>query len=106
MILVIVPMLPALANKVTPESVHIPIELSHLFAINWLYGFVASCVLYYVLNVVFPDRKTLIPEVIHGDTEIVEGVGSIDQCSMDGAEGRAEKGFETKEAQLSTMDRE
>ncbi|TVY44681.1 putative permease [Lachnellula subtilissima] len=104
MILVIVPMLPALANKVTPKNVHIPIELSHLFAINWLYGFVASCVLYYVLNVVFPDRKTLIPEVIHGDTEIVEGVGSIDQSSTDGAEGRAEKGFEAKEAQMSTMD--
>jgi hypothetical protein len=45
MALVIVPMLPALANKVTSKNVHIPKELSNLFAINWLYGLLllASC---------------------------------------------------------------
>jgi NCS1 family nucleobase:cation symporter-1 len=97
MILVIAPMLPALANKVTPNNVHIPIALNHLFTINWLYGFVSSCVLYYVLNVVFPDHGTLIPAVIHGDTEVVEGVASSDQSSTDGAGGRAEKGMDVRE---------
>jgi NCS1 family nucleobase:cation symporter-1 len=106
MIFVIAPMLPALANKVTPNNVHIPIALNHLFTINWLYGFVSSCVLYYVLNVIFPDRGTLIPEVIHGDTEAVEGVASSDQSSTDGAEGRAEKGLEAKEPMELTGKRE
>jgi NCS1 family nucleobase:cation symporter-1 len=96
MVLVIVPMLPALANKVTPNNVYIPKELSNLFAINWLYGFVASCVLYYVLNVIFPDRGTLIARVIQGDTEVVEGVIASDE-STDGNSGRAEKGLHLKE---------
>lgn len=101
MIFVIVPMLPALANKVTPKNVHIPKGLSNLFTINWLYGFVASCVLYYVLNVIFPDKATLIPEVIHGDTQVVEGVEGAarsDTSSDGGAEGQAEKGIREKEA--------
>jgi hypothetical protein len=57
---------------------------------HWLYGFVASCVLYYVLNVVFPGRKTLIPNIIHGDTEVVKGVPSSDQ-SLDGNSSRPRK---------------
>jgi NCS1 family nucleobase:cation symporter-1 len=96
MVLVIVPMLPALANKVTPNNVYIPKELSNLFDINWLYGFVVSCVLYYVLNVIFPDRRTLIARVIQGDTEVVEGVIASDE-STDGNSGRAEKGLHLKE---------
>jgi len=65
--LIIVPLLPALANKVTPTTVQIPDGLSNLFAINWLYGFVASCVVYYGLNLAFPDPTTIIPSVIHGE---------------------------------------
>jgi NCS1 family nucleobase:cation symporter-1 len=96
MILVIVPMLPALANKVTPKTVHIPKELSNLFTINWLYGFVASCVLYYVLNLVFPDRGTLILDMISGDAEVVEGVIGSNE-STDDESSRAEKGLDMKE---------
>jgi NCS1 family nucleobase:cation symporter-1 len=95
MILVIIPMLPALANKVTPNNVHIPKELSNLFAINWLYGFVASCVLYSVLNLVFPEKRTLIACVVQEDTEVVEGVIASDE-STDGNSGRAEKGLHLK----------
>jgi NCS1 family nucleobase:cation symporter-1 len=96
MILVIVPMLPALANKVTPKRVHIPIGLSHLFTINWLYGFIASCVIYYVLNIIFPDRGTLIPSGVTGEVEIVEGVVSS-QDSVDGGHNNAEKGLGGRE---------
>ena len=92
MVLVVVPMLPAFANKVTPTKVHISTALSHLFAINWLYGFVASCVLYSVLNLVFPARRTLILSVIHGDIEVVQGVSSSNK-STDGDIGHAEKGL-------------
>lgn len=95
MILVIVPMLPALANKVTSKNVHIPKELSNLFAINWLYGFVAFCVLYYALNLVFPDSGTLIPHTIQGDSEVVEAVTGSNESTDD--EKRAEKGLDAKE---------
>lgn len=73
-IVVIVPMLPALANKVN-ESVSIPVGLSNLFSINWIYGFVSSCVLYYGLNILFPDPSTLIPSFIGVDVvdRVVEG---------------------------------
>jgi hypothetical protein len=84
-------LLPALANKVTPDNVPIPKTLSNLFAINWLYRSVASCVLYYVPNAVFPDRETLIPSVITGETEVVEGVFS-GRGSMNESSGNAEKG--------------
>lgn len=90
MILAIFPMPPALANKLTPTNIHIPTALSHLFTINWLYGFVASCVLSYVLNLIFPDRGTLIPDVIHGDVEVVEGISSSNE-STDGEVGDVEK---------------
>ena len=83
-------MLPALANKVTPDQVQIPIELSNLFSINWLYGFVSSCIIYYALNFIFPDRKSLIPCVIYGDTEITEG-GSSDANSGLGDEEKLGK---------------
>lgn len=64
LVFVIIPMLPALAHKVTPANVHIPTALSNIFAINWLYGFITSCVLYYALNIIFPEVGTLIPYVI------------------------------------------
>ena len=96
MILVIVPMLPALAHKVTPNNVSIPKGLSNLFSINWLYGFIASCVLYYVLNVVFPDKGTIIPDVIDGEAGVVEGVVASAE-STDGESSRAEKGLDIKE---------
>jgi hypothetical protein len=98
MVLVIVPMLPGLANKVTPTNVHIPSALTYLFDINWLYGFVAACILYYALNIVFPDYGTLIPQVVHGDIEVVEGVSS-GNASTDGDNAVAEKGLKTSEFQ-------
>lgn len=58
--------MPGLANRVNPRAVAIPDGLKHLFAINWLYGFVLSVVLYAVLNLVWPQKNTLIPHTIHG----------------------------------------
>ena len=86
-------MLPALANKVTPDRVPIPIELSNLFNINWLYGFISSVILYYVLNIAFPDRRSLIPCVIYGDTEISEPVLDASDNNSGNEEGKAEKGL-------------
>ncbi|THX19606.1 uridine permease-like protein Fui1 [Aureobasidium pullulans] len=66
-LVVVVPLLPALGNKVTPGRVSVPIGLKHLFDFNWLYGFMSSVVMYYVLNVCFPHSATLIAEMVPGD---------------------------------------
>lgn len=68
LIVTIVPMMPGLADKVSPRIVHIPAEFQHLFAINWLYGFIPTVVLYVVLNLLFRDRNTLIRRVVRGTT--------------------------------------
>jgi NCS1 family nucleobase:cation symporter-1 len=62
-----------LANKIAPETVNIGPGMENLFAINWLYGFVASIVLYVGMNLAVPDRRTLIPAVVHGTTAVYEG---------------------------------
>jgi hypothetical protein len=84
MILIIAPMLPALANKVTSANTHIPKELSNPFTINWLYVFITSRILYYAPNFMFPDQGTLISHAIQADTEVVEGViGSSESTEED-----------------------
>ncbi|KAJ5184731.1 NCS1 allantoate transporter [Penicillium cf. griseofulvum] len=65
-LVVVVPLLPGLANAVTPNRVHIGMGLQHLYAINYLYGFCTSLVLYFLLNYFWPDRPTLIPHVVPG----------------------------------------
>lgn len=83
-LVVVVPLLPALANKVTPTKVSVPSGLANLFAINWLYGFVLSVVLFYTIHKIFPDRQTLIPATILGD-EVAEGVAGGSDANSDNA---------------------
>lgn len=78
----IIPLLPALANKVNPK-IPLPSGLKNLFTINWLYGFFLSISLYYFSNLLFPDRGTLIPKVVTG-FEYVEGMEiESERCSSD-----------------------
>ncbi|KAI1764362.1 uracil permease [Hypoxylon sp. FL1150] len=74
MLVVIVPLLPAMAEKVAPDNVHVSQGLVNLFTFNWLYGFFVALVLYYVLNYFFPDRTTLIPHVVPGDAPVLGAV--------------------------------
>ncbi|OTA88073.1 hypothetical protein M434DRAFT_399143 [Hypoxylon sp. CO27-5] len=73
-LVVIVPLLPALAKKVTPQNVHISQGLVNLFTFNWLYGFFVALVMYYVLNYFWPDETTLISSVVPGDASVVRAV--------------------------------
>jgi len=68
----IIPLLPALANKVNPK-IYLAKGLKNLFTINWLYGFFLSVALYYFLHLFFPDKGTTIHKVVTG-FEYVEGV--------------------------------
>lgn len=74
-LLVIVPLLPGLAHSVTPNNVSIDIGLQHLYSINYLYGFLLSFTLYFVLNYFWPDRATLIPAVVPG---VVRPLNAVD----------------------------
>lgn len=73
-LVVIVPLLPALAKKVTPQNVDIGQGLVNLFTFNWLYGFVVSVVMYYALNYFFPDETTLIPNIVPGVVPVLRAV--------------------------------
>lgn len=75
-IVVVVPLLPGMAQKIAPDSVHIGAGLVHLFSFNWLYGFTLSIALYVGLHLAFPDRPTTIPAVIYGTAVIIDGTGS------------------------------
>ncbi|KAH6670291.1 uracil permease [Plectosphaerella plurivora] len=75
---VIVPVLPGLAKKVAPNSVHISQGLSNLFAFNWLYGFFLSIALYWSSSYFFPAKDTLIPHVVTGFEETTAQGEGID----------------------------
>lgn len=66
LLVVIIPMMPGLANKVSPSTVIIPHGLKNLFAINWLYGFCLTLLLYSALNLIWPHKLTLISQTVHG----------------------------------------
>lgn len=74
LLVVIVPLLPGMVSSVSSGSIHINVGLQHLFDFNWLYGFVLSIAIYYTLNAIFPDRSSLIAEVVHGVPTVLEGV--------------------------------
>jgi NCS1 family nucleobase:cation symporter-1 len=73
-IVVVVPLLPGMAHNISPDVVHIGTGLERLFSFNWLYGFVLSIVLYVGSHFAIPDRKTMIPAVVHGTPAVVEGM--------------------------------
>ncbi|KAI1656479.1 uracil permease [Daldinia decipiens] len=75
-LLVIMPLLPALAKKVTPQNVDISQGLVNLFTFNWLYGFFVSVVMYYALNYFFPDETTLIPNMVPGVVPVLRAVNA------------------------------
>lgn len=77
---------------------HIAVGLQHLFAFNWLYGFVLSVTLYYALNLFFPDQNTLIPRVVYGLPQIVEGMDVDVESDASGRDGGGEKFLDIEKA--------
>lgn len=69
--LIIIPLLPALGHKVSPQTISIPLGLQNLFDINWLYGYFSAVAFYYGLNIAFPHRQTLIKQAVLGYPDTV-----------------------------------
>ena len=65
-LVVIIPLLPGLVNSTSGGTIEVGQGLKNLFSINWLYGFFTSTVLYVSLNKIWPDRQTIITEVVPG----------------------------------------
>lgn len=51
-------------------------DLSHVYDINYLYGFFIAFFLYAALNYLFPVPETFVEKTIHGEVEYYEGAGS------------------------------
>lgn len=89
----VAPLLPGLAQSITPKSVSIGDGVAHLYTFNWLFGFVTSIVLYTALSYAVPAKGTLLTETVwdlegtailaHPTEEDVEDV-------LGGAEKRSE----------------
>ncbi|KAJ0274609.1 hypothetical protein CBS470a_011683 [Colletotrichum nupharicola] len=92
MVLVIIPVMPGLAAKVSPTSVHIDQGLANLFSFNWLYGFFLSIFIYYFSNLFFPHKPTLLSYVVTGFGDIVHGVVADSESQT--TEGKEKLGTE------------
>jgi len=69
-LIAVCPNLPGLANSI--NGISISAGAKHLYAFDWLYGFVSSVFVYTVLSMVFPTMEALIPKTIYS-LEVVEG---------------------------------
>ncbi|KAF8552869.1 NCS1 nucleoside transporter family [Imleria badia] len=65
MLVTVVPTFPGLINSINP-SINVGYA-SHLFDVAWLYGFVVSCMVYYITSVMFPAQKTFVDKLITAD---------------------------------------
>jgi NCS1 family nucleobase:cation symporter-1 len=70
-----VPNIPGMASAVNPK-VQIG-GAAYIYDIFYLYGFTSAFVVYAGLSWAFPARETLIPESIHEDIVVVDGVEKI-----------------------------
>ncbi|CAK7216776.1 hypothetical protein SEUCBS140593_002984 [Sporothrix eucalyptigena] len=80
-----VPNLPGLAAAVNPK-VKIG-GAKYIYDIFYLYGFIATFALYYVLNSLFPDAGTVIPAAIHEETVIINGQETVNDGLHDPCKG-------------------
>jgi NCS1 family nucleobase:cation symporter-1 len=69
----IVPNAPGLA-KAVDSSISITSGIQHVYDLNYCYGLFMSAAVYYVLNMIFPDERSLIDEPILVHIQVHNGV--------------------------------
>ena len=99
MVTVLTPLLPGLANAVSPAKVTLPSGLVNLYNINWLYGFHTSIFLYWMLNYISPPKETFVSATVPAFADemgVIEGIerGAVSE----------EKAYVTKDADVSVSD--
>lgn len=66
MLIAVLPNLPGLAKSIQPKT-KITLGAQHLYTFDWLYGFIASIVVYTACSLIFPAKETLVDHTIYGD---------------------------------------
>lgn len=49
---------------------------------NYIWGLLSAAIIYFLLSYFFPASETLIPETIHDDDQILDGVDYSDDGDM------------------------
>ncbi|KAI9573862.1 NCS1 nucleoside transporter family [Boletus coccyginus] len=89
MLVTVVPTFPGLVNSISP-AINVGYA-GHLFDIAWMYGFLVSCVVYYVTSVLFPAQETFVEKLISADDANVDyDHGRDDKIPTDSSSGRGE----------------
>lgn len=92
LVLTVTPTLPGLANAINP-SVSISQGATNLYSVTWLFSFSSSCVVYWGLSRLCPDKESYVPAVIfaHHEGTVVHDVEGRAEASPDRAESEKEK---------------
>lgn len=88
-----VPCLPGFIHNIDPSIGGKGV--TYMFSISWLYGYISTASLYWLLSTIWPARETMLDSLIYDDLdqESIEGIGSADEAnSAIGSGGFAEKG--------------
>ncbi|CAK7566565.1 MAG: hypothetical protein SEPTF4163_004512 [Sporothrix epigloea] len=84
----VAPLLPGLAQSISPGSVQVNSGILQLYDFNWLFGFVTSIVLYTALSWISPAPNTILTDTIwtRGEIEGVRETGSDVEAPAPGLE--------------------
>ncbi|CAK7268765.1 hypothetical protein SEPCBS57363_003258 [Sporothrix epigloea] len=86
----VAPLLPGLAQTISPGSVHVSNGILRLYDVNWLFGFLTAATLYTGLSWIFPAKESLLTDTIWTRGEI-EGVREVDSDIESPAPGMESK---------------
>ncbi|CED84056.1 Uridine permease/thiamine transporter/allantoin transport [Phaffia rhodozyma] len=77
------PTIPGLINTISPE-IAIGTGLTHLYDLTWLFGTLASVVIYTSLSKLFPDPESHIPKAIYADDDPVLSPSTMSYINREG----------------------
>ena len=84
----VAPLLPGLALSISgAKKIHISEGTQHLYTFNWLFGFVTAIILYTVLSLAFPAKKTILTDTVWSLDGTIEGQGSDEEMGRESAHG-------------------
>jgi hypothetical protein len=91
MCIIVAPLLVGLAAAVSPKTVFVSTGIKHLYAISWLFGYPTSIFLYWLFNLVSPDKASHVLKTISGLPEVLDAEDgeSLHSIAVDLPQGKA-----------------
>ncbi|KAH7020733.1 NCS1 nucleoside transporter [Microdochium trichocladiopsis] len=90
-VLIMTPLLPGLANAVSPKTVSIDAGLKNLYNISWLYGYHATILVYWLLNYFFPAKGVAVVKTIQASEDEMNVSESIEVAGGTSVDGSVEE---------------